>query len=470
MWPAFLFCTIVAKKFKKTTFLLIRQHVCEIRFLLNDLKFSSTFAQPNFDINLMKVLIKNATLLSPSSPFHGKIQDFFIDNGIISKIGNGLKINADKTIEIKGLCVSCGWVDCFANFCDPGQEYKETLETGANAAAAGGFTEVMLIPNTQPVVYNKSQVEYLIQKSKSLPVKIHPIGAITKNAEGKELSELYDMYNTGAISFSDGLNPVQSSGILQKALEYILTIDATIIQLPDDKSIGTHGLINEGEVSVKLGLQGKPALSEELMIARDIELVRYTNSKIHFTGISTRKSLELIAAAKKEGLHVSCSVTPYHLFFCEDDLVNYDTNLKVNPPLRTKEDREALREGIKNGVIDFIASHHQPQGWDNKVCEFEYAKNGMEGLESVFGAAGTCGISTDIFVKMQTENIRKIFNLPVPSITEGENANLTFFIPDEEHVFEEKNIFSKCRNNAFVGKKLKGKVIGIINGDKLFLK
>lgn len=417
----------------------------------------------------MKVLIKNATLLSPSSPFHGKIQDIFIDNGIISSIGNSLKFTADETIDIDGLHVSCGWLDCFANFCDPGQEYKETLETGANAAAAGGFTEVMLIPNTQPVVSNKSQVEYLIQKSKSLPVTIHPIGAVTKNAEGKELSEMYDMFNTGAIAFSDGLLSVQSSGILQKALEYVLAIDATIIQLPDDKNIGAGGLMNEGEISTRLGLPGKPALSEELMIARDIELVRYTNSRIHFTGVSTKKSLKLIDAAKKEKLKISCSATPYHLFFCEEDLLTYDTNLKVNPPLRTKSDRDALREGIKTGIIDFIASHHQPQDWDHKVCEFEYAKNGMEGLESVFGAAGICEISPEVFVKMQTENIRQIFNLPVLSIAEGENANLTFFIPGKEYLFEEKNILSKCGNNAFVGKNLKGKVIGIINKDKLFL-
>jgi len=417
----------------------------------------------------MKVLIKKATLLTPSSPFHGKTLDIFIDAGKICKIGNEINISADKTIEVENLHVSSGWVDCFANFCDPGQEFKETLESGANAAASGGFTAVMLIPNTQPVVFNKSQVEYLIQKSKSLPVNIYPIGAITKNAEGKDLSEMYDMYNTGAVAFSDGLNPVQSSGILQKALEYVLAIDATIIQLPDDKSIGSNGLINEGEISTKLGLPGKPALSEELMIARDIELSRYTNSKIHFTGISTKKSLELIAAAKKEKLKISCSVTPYHIFFCEDDLMDYNTNLKVNPPLRTKDDRDALRQGIKNGTVDFIASHHQPQDWDHKVCEFEYAKNGMEDLESVFGVAGICKVAPEDFVKMQTENIRKIFNLQISPVEEGENANLTFFVPGKEYLFEEKDIFSRCKNNAFVGKILKGKVIGIINKDKLFL-
>ncbi len=417
----------------------------------------------------MKVLIKNATLIYPSSPLHGKIKSIFIDNGIISRIGSNLKVTADQTINVKGLCVSPGWMDCFANFCDPGQEFKETLVTGANAAATGGFTEVMLIPNTQPVVYNKSQVEYIIQKSKLLPVQIHPIGAITKNAEGKELSEMFDMYNSGAIAFSDGLNPLQSSGILQKAMEYILAIDGTIIQLPDDKTIGTYGLMNEGEVSTRLGLQGKPSLSEELMIARDIEIVRYTNSKIHFTGVSTQKSLELIAVAKKEKLKVTCSVTPYHLYFCDEDLKDYDTNLKVNPPLRIKKDRDALRKGVATGVIDFIASHHQPQDWDHKVCEFQYAQNGMEGLESVFGAAGICGIATDTFIKMQTESIRSIFNVPQPSFAEGEKANLTLFLPEEKYIFEEKNIVSKSRNNAFAGKKLKGKVIGIIMKDKVHL-
>lgn len=417
----------------------------------------------------MKVLIKNATLISPSSPLHGKIKSIFIDDGIISRIGSNLKVDADQTINIKGLCVSLGWMDCFANFCDPGQEFKETLATGANAAATGGFTEVMLIPNTQPVIYSKSQVEYIIQKSKSLPVQIHPIGAITKNAEGKELSEMFDMYDSGAIAFSDGLNPLQSSGILQKALEYILAIDGTIIQLPDDKTIGTYGLMNEGEVSTRLGLQGKPSLSEELMIARDIEIVRYTNSKIHFTGISTQKSLELIAAAKKEKLKVTCSVTPYHLYFCDEDLKDYDTNLKVNPPLRIKKDRDALRKGVATGVIDFIASHHQPQDWDHKVCEFQYAQNGMEGLESVFGAAGVCGITADQFITMQTENIRSIFNVPRPSFTEGEKANLTLFLPQEEYIFKEENIASKSRNNAFIGEKLKGKVIGIIMKDRVHL-
>ncbi|MEO6681306.1 MAG: dihydroorotase, partial [Ginsengibacter sp.] len=360
----------------------------------------------------MKVLIKNATIHSPASPFNGSVKDIFIENGLITKIGNDLSPKADQVVEYADLHVSIGWMDCFANFCDPGQEFKETLESGANAAAAGGYSDVMLIPNTQPVVSNKSQVEYLIQKGKSLPVNIHPIGSVTKKTDGKELCEMYDMYQTGAVAFSDGINPIQSSGMLQKALEYLLTIDATIIQIPYDKSIGTHGLINEGVISTRAGLPGKPALAEELMIARDIEVARYTESKIHFTGVSTKKSLELIAAAKAENLNISCSVTPYHLYFSDEDLAGYDTNLKVNPPLRSISDRDALRKGVIDGTVDFIASHHEPQDYDHKVCEFEYAKFGMEGLESVYGALGACGISSEKFIEMQTINIRKVFNLP----------------------------------------------------------
>ena len=415
----------------------------------------------------MKVLLRSVIIATSSR--HTQPTDILIENGIIIQIGKNIEVAADKVIQKENLHVSGGWMDFFANFCDPGEEHKETLETGSHAAAAGGYTEVTLIPNTHPPVHNKSQVEYITRAGKGFPVTIHPIGAITKNTEGKELSEMYDMHTSGAIAFSDGTRTLQSSGILLKALEYLKAIDAIIIQLPDDQNIATHGLMNEGLVSLQLGLPGRPAIAEELLIARDIELLKYTGSKIHFTGISTKRSLEIIALAKKEGLDVSCSVAPHHLFFTDEDLDNYDTNLKVNPPLRTHDDREALREGVKNGTVDFIASHHQPQHWDDKTCEFEYAKYGMTSLECIFGIAGACGISSDIFVKMQSENIRKVFNIGVPQIAEGAIANLTLFDPDAEYVFSEKDIYSRSRNNPYIGKKLTGKSFGIINGDKLFL-
>ena len=239
---------------------------------------------------------------------------------------------------------------------------------------------------------------------------------------------MYDMHASGAIAFSDGNNSIQSPGILLKALQYTLAFDGTIIQVPDDKTINAQGLINEGIISTQLGLPGKPAIAEELMIARDIELVKYTNSKIHFTGISTQKSIELIAKAKADGLRVTCSVSPYHLSFSDEDLTTYDTNLKVNPPLRTKADMLALREALKQGIIDCVASHHIPQNTDSKVCEFEYAKNGMIGLETMFGAISNHAVSIESLVQLLTITPRKIFGLAIPEIKKAQKQNLLYSI------------------------------------------
>lgn len=354
-------------------------------------------------------------------------------------------------------------MDLFADFADPGFEQKENIESGAIAAAAGGFTDVMLIPNTNPVSDNKSQVEYIVQKAKQVAVNIHPIGAVTKKAEGKELSEMYDMRQTGAIAFSDGINPVQNSGLLLKALQYVKSFNGTIIQIPDDTSIGTNGLMNEGLVSTRMGLPGKPAMAEELMVARDLKLARYADSKIHFTGISSPKSIEYIKRSKESGIKVSCSITPYQVYFCDEDLQQYDTNLKLNPPLRNREEMKALKNALLDGSIDCIASHHLPQHWDNKTCEFEYAKPGMISLETMFAIMTTIGLPVHDFIKMQTINIRQLFGLPVPEIEEGETACLTLFSPDAEFVFDEQMIRSKSKNSPFIGKKLKGRVWGIIN-------
>lgn len=418
----------------------------------------------------MRVLIKNAKIISSSSPINGQSKNILIENGIIKSFDDNPADDLyDRLIDIKGLHASHGWYDCFANFCDPGNEQNETIATGARAAAAGGFTGVMLMPNTSPVVYSKTQIEYLNQQGRSLIINIFPIGAVTKNIDGTELSEMYDMRRSGAVAFSDGLKPVQSSGVMLKALQYILPFNGVILQVPDDKNISATGLMNEGLNSTQLGLPGKPAIAEELLISRDIELAKYTNSGIHITGISTQRSVELIAAAKKEGVKISCSVTPYHLSFCDDDLAEYDTNLKVDPPLRTRQDMLALRDAVNNNVIDCIASHHLPYNWDYKVCEFEYAKPGMSGLESMFGAAIASGVSVEHFVKMQTSKLSEIFNLPISKIEIGEKANLTLFDPNIEYTFSEKNIYSKSKNNAFIGKTLKGKPLGIINGEALFL-
>jgi dihydroorotase len=417
----------------------------------------------------MKVLIKQATIISSSSPFNGQVKDILISNGIIQLISDEISEAADEIIAAPGLHISIGWMDIFAHFDDPGYEHKETLASGAAAAAAGGFTSIMVLPNTRPAVSEKSVVEYIKEKAAKLPVDIYPIASITKNAEGKELTEMYDMFASGAIAFSDGTQSLQSPGVLLKALQYVLPLNAVIIQVPDDKSISTHGLMNEGIVSTQLGLPGKPAIAEEIMIARDIELLKYTQSKLHITGVSTQKGIQLIRAAKEEGLDITCSVTPAHLWFCDRDLESYDTNLKANPPLRTSQDRDALQHALNEGWIDCIASHHLPQHWDDKTCEFEYAKYGMISLESLFGVANFFAKNIAALVEQLTIAPRKIFNVPLPEIKEGAVACLTLFDPYMQYVFDESQIRSVSRNNAFAGKKLKGKVLGTIHKNKINL-
>jgi dihydroorotase len=416
----------------------------------------------------MEILLRQVKIIDPSSPFHQQTIDILIENGIIKEVGK-IDSSTARQINIDGLHVSQGWLDVFSNFCDPGFEYKETLQTGSDAAASGGYTDVMILPNTSPVVHNKAGIEYIVQRSKDFAVNIHPIAAVTKNTEGKELAEMYDMHQSGAVAFGDGTSPIQSSGLLLKALQYLKAIDKAVIQVPDDKSVNPSGLMNEGIISTQLGLPGKPAIAEELMIARDIELVKYTNSKIHFTGISTAKSVELIRQAKKEGLAVTCSVTPYHLCFTDADLVQYDTNLKVNPPLRTKEDQQALKQGLVDGTIDCIATHHLPQDIDHKIVEFEYAHPGMIGLETSFAVIRTYfpELSLEKTIDLLSNKPRSIFDLPIGSINKNSPACLTLFLPEEKWTVE--NLHSKSKNSPFIGNQLTGRPVGIINKDKVFL-
>lgn len=413
----------------------------------------------------MNILLTNVIIADPHSIHNNSVKDILIENGKIVSIAENIEQEADKQLNGNGnTYLSPGFVDLFSQFSDPGFEHKETLQSGAAAALAGGFTEVFVVPNTSPTISTKSGVEYIVQKAKDLPVAVRPLGSVTKNCEGKELAEMYDMYNSGAIAFTDGLQPVQSSQILMKALQYVKSFEGVIIQLPVDKNIAPGGLMNEGIMSTQLGLPGIPAIGEELMIARDIGLLEYTNSKLHITGISTAKSIQLIKEAKTKGLNITCSVTPYHLYFCDEDLKSYDTNLKVSPPLRSKEDRDALHAAVLDGTVDCIVSHHLPQHTDDKVCEFEYAKPGMIGLQTSFAVVNTVlpQLSVEHLVQLFSFNARSIFGLPVNKIEEGSQAEFTLFSKEENTVLTTDNSRSKSSNTPFFNMSLKGKIKGII--------
>ena len=419
----------------------------------------------------MTILLSQVKIADTRSPFNGLVKDILIKDQQIISITDKYKGAADQTIDLKNSIVSPGFIDPFVHFCDPGMEHRETLTTGSNAAIQGGFTTVFVVPNTNPVIDNKSQVTYVKQHSQELPIHILPIGALSKKIEGKDLAEMIDMNSNGAVAFSDGLYPVQSTLLFLKALQYVKAFDGVVIQMPIDKSLGSLGLMNEGILSTKLGLPGIPAIAEELIISRDIELLKYTNSQLHITGVSTAKGIALIRNAKKEGLKITCSVTPYHLFFTEEDLKDYNTLLKVFPPLRTKQDQEALFKAIEDGTIDCISSHHMPQDWDAKTIEFENAKAGIASIETSFATIQNLfpKLSDNRISELFSLNARSIFKLENEGITEGAVADLTFYNKTETTLLSQKDSKSKSANSPFWDIKLTGKIKGVFSKGQLHL-
>ena len=417
----------------------------------------------------MSILVRQATIKDINSPHHNKVKDIFIENGIIKEIADHLERSADSIIQETGIYISPGWIDIFVTGTDPGYEFKDTLSSTAASAAKGGFTHLFLTPNTNPVIQNKATVEYIKSKTLKHPVQLHPLGAVTKNTEGTELTEIYDMKASGAIAFSDGTKPIQSSGLMIKALQYVSAFNGIILQLPDDRTIAPHGLMNEGIVSTKIGLPGKPALAEEIMIARDIALAKYTGSHVHITGLSLATGVEMIRKAKKEGIKISCSCTPQHLLFTDEDLIDgYNTNLKVNPPLRSATDRAALISGVKDGTIDCITTHHTAQHKDAKVCEFEYAGYGTLGLESAFGALNNISLEVDQILTAICFNPRDLFMIN-GSIKEGSTADVTLFVPETLGWKHNSGYHSLSSNNAFEQTMLKGKIVGTILQHNIYI-
>ena len=413
----------------------------------------------------MNVLIKSATILDDKSGFHNQTQDILVENGFITKIANSLK-NPNKypIIRLENLHVSSGWFDSSVSFGEPGFEERETISNGLEVASGSGFTDVALNSNTYPVIDSHSDISFVISKSLNATTKLHPIGALTNESKGINLAELFDMKAAGSIAFGDYKKPIKNPNLLKIALQYASNFNGVVHSFPHEAKVATKGVMNENITSTRLGLKGLPALAEELQIVRDLFILEYTGGKLHIPTISTKKSVELIRDAKSKKLDVSCSVAIHNLLYTDEKLIDFDTNFKVNPPLRLASDSEALIEGLKDGTIDMVTSDHNPINIEYKKIEFDYAKDGTIGLESAFGALNSL-FSTKKTIQLLTKG-KERFGVANSIINIGSLAQLSLFNPTKSYVFESKHIRSKSKNSLFVGTKLKGAVYGIIANNK----
>ena len=409
----------------------------------------------------MNVLIKSATILDEKSDFHNQTQDLLVENGFITQIAKSLK-NPNKypVISLENLHISSGWFDSSVSFGEPGYEERETIANGLQVAAASGFTDIALNPNTNPVIDSHSDISFVKSKAANSATSLHPIGALTKESKGTDLAELYDMKSAGSIAFGDYKKPISNPNVLKIALQYASNFVGLVQSFPLEEDIARAGVINENIISTQLGLKGNPNLAEELQVARDISILEYTDGALHIPTISTAKSVALIRDAKSKGLDLSCSVAIHNLIFTDNCLESYDTNCKVNPPLRTQNDIDALIAGLKDGTIDMVTSDHDPVAIEHKKVEFDFAAFGTIGLESAFGALNSI-FTTQQAIQFLT-NGKKRFNIPESSIAVGTECSMTLFDPKSTYVFESKYIHSKSKNSMFLGHQLKGNVYGII--------
>jgi dihydroorotase len=425
----------------------------------------------------MKIFLKNGRVIDPTTNTD-EVKNILIINGRIEKVSDKTISVADvESLDLKGKIVSPGFIDIHVHLREPGYEHKETIATGVRAAASGGFTGVCCMPNTNPPIDEASIVKDIKERANNVNgglVDVFPVAAVTKKREGKELSPMLELAEAGAVAFSDDGAPIEQSEIMRRALEYASMLGKTIIQHAEEPSLTKGGVMNEGFVSTSLGMQPIPSVAEEIMIARDLHLVKYAKAKYHVAHISTAGSVELVRSAKKLGLPVTCEVTPHHFSLTDEAVRTFDTNLKMNPPLRTRDDVEAIKEGLRDGTIDVIATDHAPHSFDEKQVEFMYAPFGIVGLETAIGLAIKELVSTNIIsfhqlVEKFSVNPRKILDLPIIKIVEGELANLTIIDPNVEWIVDIQQFRSKSKNSPFDKWRLTGKSIGIINNCTSYL-
>ena len=416
----------------------------------------------------MNLLLKSATVIDSKSEFHNETVDVLIEKGIITKISKRIPNPKNyKEVRLENLHISQGWFDSNISFGEPGYEERETIENGLKTAAKSGFTAVAVNANTNPVVDTNANVAFMLSKANGSATRLYPLGALTRNSDGEDLAELYDMSEAGAIAFYDYQKPIKNPNLLKIALQYASNFGGLVCSFPQESKITGKGVMNEHVTSTSIGLKGNPNLAEDLQVARDLFLLEYTEGKLHIPTISTAKSVALIRAAKQQKLDVSCSVAIHNLIFTDEALTTFDTNYKVLPPLRTQNDIDALIEGLKDGTIDMVTTDHNPVDIEHKKVEFDHAMYGSIGLETAFGALNsifTIKKTVDLLTKGKSR-----FNIESSIIAEGNPANLAFFNPSGSHVFSEEDISSTSKNSMFLGHTLKGKVYGTFANNSLTL-
>ncbi len=405
-----------------------------------------------------KLVLQGGTILDPLSG-RSKKGNVVIERNKIKSVGSTGGAKGETKIDCSGLVITHGFCDVHVHFREPGREDKETLQTGSRAALAGGFTRVCVMPNTSPPLDTPESIRFIIEKAEECPVHIHPIGAVTKGQKGQELTEIQGIISEGAVALSDDGLPISDAQVMRLALEYTSMFDKPVINHAEDECLRNNGLMHEGEISTRLGLAGNPSLAEAIMIQRDLELANMIQAKLHVPHVSSAGGAANIRRMKKLNPNITAEVTPHHLFFNDQALLEYNTNFKVAPPIRTEDDRKELIKAVKDGTFDCIATDHAPHTIEEKEATFELAPFGMIGLESCFGAVNkVLDMPLKELLKLLTVNPRRVMGFEVDLFKVGCAAELTILDPDQEWIYKEQNIYSKSRNTPFIGEKLKGKV------------